>query len=68
VGGRVLGTYMGKVGEVDYVYPLISCEETHLWPRRVAVPSPYYYDPWYAPPYPSAFWRPYYRWPYYRYR
>jgi outer membrane lipoprotein len=64
VAGRVVGTYMGKVGEVEYTYPLISCEEIHLWPHRVAVSYPYYYDPWYGPPY--SLWWPYYRWPYYR--
>ena len=66
VAGRVLGSFRGKVGEVEYVYPLISCEETHLWPRAVAVPYGYY-DPWYWPPYPYAFRRPYYGWPYFRY-
>jgi outer membrane lipoprotein len=68
VAGRVLGSYTGKVGEVDYVYPLISCEETHLWPRIVAMPYQYY-DPWYWPPYPYpyTFWQPYSRWPYFRY-
>ena len=66
VAGRVLGSFTGKVGEVDYVYPLISCEETRLWPRAVALPYGYY-DPWYWPPYPYAFRRPYYRWPYFRY-
>jgi outer membrane lipoprotein len=69
VAGSVLGSYTGKVGEVDYRYPLISCQETHLWPRTVVLPRPYYHDPWYGPryPYPYAFWPPHYRWPYYRY-
>lgn len=67
IAGRVLGSYTGKVGEVEYIYPLISCEEVHLWPRAVAVTPPYYYDPWYWPPYPYIFWRPYARWPYYWY-
>lgn len=69
IGGRVLGSYTGKIGEVVYVYPLISCQETHLWPRTVAVAPPplYYYDRFYWPSYPSVFWRSYSRWPYYRY-
>jgi outer membrane lipoprotein len=67
VAGRVLGSYTGKIGEVVYVYPLISCQETHLWPRAVAVAPSYYYDGWYWPRYPSILWRPYGRWPYYRY-
>ncbi len=32
VAGRVLGSRPGKVGERDYVYPLISCMEMGLWP------------------------------------
>jgi outer membrane lipoprotein len=69
IAGRVLGMYTGKVGEVDYRYPQISCEEIHLWPRTMVMPYPSYYDPWYGPfsPYPYAFWWPYSRWPYYRY-
>jgi outer membrane lipoprotein len=64
LAGRVLGSYPGKVGEVVYVYPLISCEETYLWPRTMAVAPPAPYDPWFWPPYPSVLRRPYSRWPY----
>ena len=39
VAGQVLGTYDGKVGEADYTYPLISCEETHVFPSAAAEPS-----------------------------
>ena len=71
VAGQVLGSYVGKVGEVDYTYPLISCEETHLFPtasaelrRYTAYPwwygDPYFY-PWTVGPYPYGFWRPYWR-------
>jgi outer membrane lipoprotein len=67
LAGRVLGAYTGKVGEVSYVYPWIACEETHLWPRTVAVAPSYYFEPWYWQPYPYILWRPYARWPYYRY-
>jgi outer membrane lipoprotein len=71
MAGRVLGSYDGKVGEVDYTYPLISCEETHLFPtasaelRRYASYPWWYGDrylyPWTIGPYPYAFWRPYRR-------
>src|SRR5919108_173009 len=71
VAGQVLGTYTGKVGEVDYLYPLISCEETHLFPtasaelRRYAAHPWWYGDPFFYPwrmgPYPYAFWGPYWR-------
>jgi outer membrane lipoprotein len=71
VAGQVMGTYAGKVGEVDYTYPLISCEETHLFPtasaelRRYATypwwhGDPYVY-PWTIGRYPHAFWGPYWR-------
>jgi outer membrane lipoprotein len=71
VAGQVLGSYVGKVGEVEYTYPLISCEETHLLPiasvesrRYAAYPwrygDPYFY-PWTVGPYPYAFWGPYWR-------
>jgi outer membrane lipoprotein len=71
VAGEILGSYMGKVGEVDYTYPLISCAETHLFPtasaearRYAAYPwwygDPYFY-PWTVGPYPYAFWGPYWR-------
>jgi outer membrane lipoprotein len=61
VAGRVLGTYQGKVGEVDYRYPLISCQEKYLWPQVPAVPRVYYgYPRWYGGPYVSPwYWRPY---------
>ena len=59
IAGRVLGTYTGKVGEVDYVYPLISCEEKHLWAQTVVAPPGFYGYPWaYWDPYPW-YWRPY---------
>jgi outer membrane lipoprotein len=72
VAGQVLGSYMGKVGEVEYTYPLISCEEIHLLPtasaelrRQAAYPwwygDPFFY-PWGMGPYPFTFWGP--RWRY----
>ncbi|ETX08778.1 Slp family lipoprotein [Candidatus Entotheonella palauensis] len=71
VAGKVLGSYAGQVGEADYLYPLISCAEMHLWPRLShetaypVYPHPWLlhrYHPWYLFPYD------YYDWPYYRYR
>jgi len=69
VAGKVLGSYAGQVGESDYLYPLISCGEVHLWPQvsqEPAYPHPwllYRYRPWYRYPYDD------YDWPFlYRYR
>jgi len=69
VAGRVLGSDMGKVGEVDYTYPLVSCDEIYLLPpasaelqRYTTYPwwygTPYFY-PWTVGPYP--YWGPYWR-------
>jgi outer membrane lipoprotein len=64
VAGRVLGARTGKVGEIEYTYPLISCLELHLWPQRIPGPQryepyPWWYwgPPWYWPP--PWYWRPY---------
>ncbi len=68
VAGRVLGVRTGKVGEMDYTYPLISCLELHLWPERrppgyAPYPwwyrDPWYWDPWYRHGWYHPFWRPY---------
>ena len=69
VAGHVLGSFSGKVGEVDYTYPMISCEETHLFPTATAETlryaeypwwygAPCYY-PWVVGPYPYPFRGPY---------
>jgi outer membrane lipoprotein len=58
VAGRVLGTHTDKVGESDYVYPLLSCLEIYVWPQTPSVAvspnvqlwwewDPWYGDPWY---------------------
>jgi outer membrane lipoprotein len=32
--GKVRGIEAGKVGESDYVYPLVSSEQLYLWPKE----------------------------------
>jgi outer membrane lipoprotein len=71
IAGQVLGSYDGKVGEADYTYPLISCEETHIFPSATAealwyAANPWwygggYYYPWMVGAYPYPFWGPYWR-------
>jgi outer membrane lipoprotein len=69
VAGQVMGTYEGKVGEADYTYPLISCEETHVFPSATAELLKYAANPWWYPryypwvvgAYPYPFWGPYWR-------
>lgn len=63
IAGRVIGTHTGTVGEVEYVYPLIACLETHLWPRSTsAAVYNYYPDPgyWYWGPFYRPYFSPYY--------
>ena len=62
IAGNVVGSYDGEVGEAAYVYPFLSCIETHLWPRSPAPDT--YHDPypWLAPYYP------FYRHPFHRHR
>lgn len=53
IAGRVIGTHKGKVGEVSYVYPLITCLEMHLFPYPTRTAGYRYYPaPWYRYPWP----------------
>ena len=53
LAGRVIGSRTDTVGEITYVYPLVSCLEVHLWPSQSAVTS--------SPPgYPYGYWWPAY--------
>lgn len=62
VAGRVVGTRTGRIGAIDYVYPLLSCFELYLWPRPVyrypTTPYPWSWEPW---PWDPWSWRPYRR-------
>ena len=73
IAGRVLGSFTGKVGEAQYVYPLINCIEIHLWPQLSASAYdtgsyfyPWYWHPHFHPfyPYPYPFFYPPYRYRY----
>lgn len=58
VAGEVSGKEELPLGEILYVYPVVTATQLILW-QKLEYP-PYYYDPWYWEPYP--FWGPY---PYY---
>lgn len=69
IAGRVLGSLTDKIGEAEYVYPLISCLEARLWPQKPVDPYPAYsyWSWWDWHPWPGLlWWQPYYRLPYYR--
>jgi outer membrane lipoprotein len=71
IAGQVLGRHTGQVGEAEYVYPLMSCIETHLWPRTTAADTYYGYYDAYPPFYPYLYYHhlhPFYglHYPYHR--
>ena len=60
LAGRVIGSRTDTVGEITYVYPLLSCLEVHLWPPRSSVvyyPPEYPYGYWWPPYYYPFWWR-----------
>lgn len=59
VAGRITGFRDGKVGEFNYVYPVVDADAVYLWPERVE--QGLYGHGYYGYPY---YW-PYYRYPFY---
>ena len=53
VAGEVSGKEDLPLGEIRYVYPVVTAAQLILW-EKYKYP-PYYYDPWYWDPYPT--WR-----------
>jgi len=65
VAGEIMGIRKGKVGEMDYTFPLLKSIKIHLWEKKEEVeyvPSPFYCDPFYYPYYPYC--RPYFPYSY----
>jgi outer membrane lipoprotein len=62
IAGEFRGFEKGKIGEMEYDYPIFEIKEIYLWPeeKTYQVPPPWWYDPWYYPWDP--WWR--YRYPY----
>jgi outer membrane lipoprotein len=61
VVGALAGTVQGKLGEMNYTYPVVETDSYYLWPlpeEPCETCTPWYYDPWYP-------WGPYRRYPYY---
>ncbi len=61
VAGKFVGLREGKIGEMEYVFPVFEIEDVHLWEK----PKPYYAAP---PVYPGSYyylnWWDYPRWVY----
>jgi outer membrane lipoprotein len=47
IAGKVVGGHVEKIGEVDYVYPLLRAREIHLWQGRSSAVFVYPYPVWY---------------------
>ena len=57
VAGKVQGSVVRPVGEIDYRYPVIAALELHLWRDLLPYPYPYYYPYAYPYYYPWWWWR-----------
>jgi len=61
VAGKLNGMVEGKVGEYDYLYPVVDVVQKHRWPDPVlSRVYPAYPWPYYGPYWPHR----YYGWPY----
>jgi outer membrane lipoprotein len=47
IAGTVEGGHVEKIGEVDYVYPVLRAREIHLWKARPNAIFVYPYPVWY---------------------
>lgn len=57
VAGKVQGSVVRRIGEIDYHYPVIAASELHLWRDPLPYPYPYYYPYAYPYNYPWWWWR-----------
>ncbi|MBZ0221418.1 MAG: Slp family lipoprotein [Dokdonella sp.] len=46
VVGQVTGNEVGKVGQFDYTYPLVTASSLYLWPKRPLYLADPFHDPW----------------------
>ena len=47
--GTIDGTRKGRVGQYDYVYPLLAADVIYLWPKRPLIIQQNFYDPFWGP-------------------
>ncbi len=40
VSGPLEGTRTGRIGEIEYTYPLLAIDKIHLWPQRRSTSEP----------------------------
>lgn len=66
VAGEFIDMQTGKIGEMEYRFPVFEIGEIYLWeeekedrykyPPPYYYPYPYWYDPWMRRPYPPPWW------------
>jgi outer membrane lipoprotein len=68
LAGEFIGLRKGKIGEMDYDFPLFEIKEIYLW-EEYRRRDPYYYSPYpphfYYPPYYRGYYRDRHYYPYY---
>lgn len=48
VAGEFTGIEKGRIGEMEYEYPIFEIKDLYLWPEeKVHAMPPWWYDPWY---------------------
>ncbi len=62
LAGELIETQTGKLGDLQYTYPLFEIKDIYLWEER----KDYYQDPFYPPWYYRP-WHYHYPYPWYRY-
>ncbi|MCX7793823.1 MAG: Slp family lipoprotein [Thermodesulfovibrionales bacterium] len=62
IAGEFSGFEKGKIGDMEYDYPVFLIKDIYLWPEeKIYEAPPWWYDPWYYWWY-DPWWR--YRYPY----
>ena len=72
IAGEFIETQTGKIGEMEYIYPVFEIKDLYLWEEKKAYyltppyppsyyypypsPYPYWYDPWWRDYYPPPLW------------
>jgi outer membrane lipoprotein len=66
LAGEFIGIRKGKIGELDYDFPLFEIKDIYLWQEYsrkdyyYPYPPPYYYPPYYRGYYRDPYYYPYY--------
>ncbi len=64
VAGEIIGRKVLPIDQIEYIYPLLSPREIHLWRELRKAEYPYWPYPWWwdYPYWPYPHWYPYFPW------